>query len=185
MKKILMLGLCAVLMLSSMVVYAADYNQSKVSLAESTVIIIKGEKNIKAYEEAGIIKACTKSSSMSSGLEGNSIKSSSVPTKTWDLNNGSRSFTYSFKSYIYSNYKYKPCPDDIASTGYAIYHKFYPDDSQTMKLYTYDSSGSFVYSTTLDMDDTTVYGIAVKNNAHYFKYKSTDGTTISGSGKVY
>ncbi|EOD00491.1 hypothetical protein [Caldisalinibacter kiritimatiensis] len=192
MKKILMLGLCAILTLSSMIAYATENNQKDSSISATAVIIIKGEENIKAYEEAGIIRTRPHLRCISPELEGNqlsnndfSIQGTSIPTDIWDLNQKSRDFTYSFRSYIYSNYKYKPCPDSISSTGYAIYHMFEPDADQEMKVTTYDSDGSYVTSTNLILDDKTAYGLAVKNEPHYFKYTSIKGTTISGTGTVY
>jgi len=77
-----------------------------------------------------------------------------------------------------------PAPDSLSSTGYGIYHIFEPDEDQEMKVYLYDTDG-YQFSVTLDLDDETAWGTAVQNEANYFKYKSTVGTRIEGTGTVY
>lgn len=123
---------------------------------------------------------------MANSLSGIGIMGISIPTKTWDLNDSSRDLDYSFSNYVYSDYMYLPCPDSIGSTGYGIYHLFEPDQSQKMRLSFYNIDGGFEFnSPILDMDDVTAYGTAVKNQAQYIKYTSTEGTRISGTGLVY
>jgi hypothetical protein len=163
MKKTLILTLCSALIFGTMNVSAMEPKET----TDSTFIVIKGENNIKAYEKAGIIKACTTVTVNSTKLEGSSRLNSEIhtlsskPSKTWDLKEKSRKFDYSFKSYVYSDYKYLPEKDSISSTGYAIYHKFNPDKAQEMKIYNYDEDGDYVTSTTLELDDTTAWGLAV------------------------
>lgn len=187
-----MLSLSFVLISSSMVVYASQGNEKSDSLVDSTAIIIKGEENIKAYEEAGIIRSVPRVRSKSFEIEGNqtsnsdfSIVSTSIPTSTWDLKVRSRDFTYSFMSHIYSNYRYLPARDSLSSTGFGIYHMFEPNSRQRMTIFCYDVDGDYISGRTLTMDDVTLYGLAVRNKAHYFKYESPGGTRISGSGLVY
>ncbi len=185
MKKILMLSLCVILCLTSIIAYADEDKEKFEDQSYPTFIIVKGEENIKAYEDAGIIKPSPERYEFLKLPEIGTM-GTSVPTKTRDLNDSSRYFSYSFSSYIYSDYKYLPCPDSLGSTGYGIYHYFEPDASQKMRLSFYSSNGDFEFnSPILDLDDVTAYGTAVKNKAYYIKYTSTEGTRIRGTGEVY
>ena len=182
MKKIFILSLCVILSLISIFAYAAEDIENIEIESYPTFIIIKGRENIKAYEDAGIIRSSSKAVNRLSGI---GIMGINIPTRTWDLNNSSKPIDYSFSSYIYSNYKYLPCPDFLGSTGWGIYHLFEPNQRQKMRLAFYSNDGFEFNSSVLDMDDVTLYGAAVRNKAHYIKYTSTQGTRISGTGLVY
>jgi len=78
MKKLLMLSLCFALTLGFTGSYASEDSKENTQ-SGYTNIIIKGEKNIKAYEQAGIIKTRPKITSKSFELEGIQTRGSSIP----------------------------------------------------------------------------------------------------------
>ena len=183
------LCLVTVLVLSiSCVSFASDSNADNVSVESNDngyiTIVIKGEENIKAYEEAGLIKKCD--TVMNDEIKQiSSTRGTSMPTKVYNLVNGSRNFSYSFTNYIYSNYLYKPAPDSLASSGYAIYHSFTPSASQNIGLDVYSNTNSLESSINEKIDAPTVIARAVEAGTHYIKYRSVGGKKISGSCTVY
>ncbi|QUI25025.1 hypothetical protein HZI73_23230 [Vallitalea pronyensis] len=199
MKKLIVFTMCSILLLTGVTATAAINDKQ----SNSVFIFVKGEENIKAYEEAGLIKKrpevstpkillndqnWSTNSMINAGIEA-SIRGGSIPTSSWSIRgDGSRSFSYSMSSYIYSNYIYTdPEPCLISSTGYAIYHYFEPDQVQQLKIYMYNEDGSLFTSMLLDnLDDVSTLGMACEpDKSYYFKYKSDDGKSISGDGSVY
>ncbi|QUI25024.1 hypothetical protein HZI73_23225 [Vallitalea pronyensis] len=198
MKKLMVFTLCTMLFLTSISTSAATNDKQ----SDPTFIIVKGEENIRAYEEAGLIRKSPEvvtpkillkdqnhliSNLLTTNFDA-SVRGINIPTSTWAIRgDGSRSFSYSMSSYIYSSYIYTDPPTDlISSTGYAIYHKFEPNQDQNLKVYMYKEDGSLYTSDTFYLDDVLSWGVACQQDiGHYFKYKSVDGVRISGDGTVY
>ena len=81
MKKIFILSLCVILSLISIFAYAAEDIENIEIESYPTFIIIKGRENIKAYEDAGIIRSSSKAVNILSGI---GIMGINIPTRTWD-----------------------------------------------------------------------------------------------------
>lgn len=183
------LCLVIVLILSvSCVSFASESNADGIYMEDGengyVTIVIKGEENIKAYEEAGFIRKCD--TVAYNGVERASVsRGTAIPTKVYNLVNNSRNFSYSFANYIYSDYLYKPVPDSLASSGYAIYHSFTPSASQSIGLDVYSNTNSLESSINEKIDAPTVIARAVKAGTHYIKYRSVSGKRISDSCTVY
>lgn len=108
-----------IIAMMSCISFASEANNIKYDANEQgyTNIIIKGKDNIKAYEDAGLIKKCNTTSTENMKIP-NTVKGTSIPTIAYNLSRGGRSFSYSFSNYIYSNYIYSPAPDSNSSTGF-------------------------------------------------------------------
>lgn len=170
------------------VTFAAESNVDEIYMEGGdngyVTIVIKGEENIKAYEDAGFIRSCD--TVAYNGIERASVsRGTTIPTRVYNLVNNSRNFSYSFMNYIYSNYLYKPAPDSLAASGYAIYHSFTPSASQSIGLDVYSNTNSLESSINEKIDAPTVIARAVKAGTHYIKYRSVSGKKISGSCTVY
>lgn len=149
-----------------------------------TNIIIKGEDNIKAYEDAGLIKKCN--AVQADGADENIItRGTVIPSIVYNLSRGAKIISWEFTNYMYSNYIYNPAPDSLSSTGYGIYHRLNPNRSQVMTIEFYNTNNAREYRSTYTVDDVTTIGTAVKAKNYYIKYISTDGVKIAGSGSVY
>ncbi len=186
----LMCGAMLLMTLCSTSVFAAEQDKTVNALAsgkanKSYEIIVKGKENIEAYQKAGLVRVPGQivgdDSLVQSGTI--SILGISIPTSTWNLNNGSRSFTYSISSYIYSNYKYVPYWDG------SICQIITPSSNQNLKIQLYNASNNSLVSTQLNgyIDSETLFqrsGLDVAGS-YYYKYTSNSGTWISGSGLVY
>lgn len=179
----------SLLLLSILVPFNA-YADNMVAVEEPIekpyAIVVSGEENINAYKKAGIIRSYTpKGTSNEKGvsmLSDISPRGASIPTTNWNLaNNNSRKFNYSMSSYLYSDYKYTPDPIYLD-----IWHELVPNQAQKFKLQCYKASNNSLFDTfDLDIDDIIAVGLATPLGQYYFKYTSTNGSRISGSGLVY
>lgn len=160
---------------------------NKTEISKPFVMVVKGHDNIEAYKKAGIIRPCgTILGNDTLVQNGIGVKGSQIPTATWDLNSGSRSFTYSISSYIYSNYAYRPNVVDID-----IWQNISPNSNQKLRIDCYQKSNNSLKGTFNDyIDDDISIGFGGPNSMdighfYYFKYSSPTGNWIAGSGVVY
>lgn len=150
------------------------------------VIVVKGKDNIEAYKKAGMIRTFNGEVLGNDTLveKGTIITmGTQPPTAIWDLNKGSRSFTYNMSTYVYSNYAYIP-----NAVALDFWHLITPNSYQRLKLQCYKKSNNALFGTFDDyIDDDTYIGFGGMDigEKYYFKYSSPNGNWISGSGVVY
>ncbi len=167
--------------------YADSITPMENSVKMPYAIVVTGEENIAAYKEAGIIRSYD-SKDISNKKEISNLTDigplgTSIPTTNWNLANGnSRRLKYSMSSYVYSDYRYAPDPIYLD-----IWHEIVPDQAQDLKIQCYKASDNSPWGDgfDLDIDDVIAVGISTPLGHYYFKYSSTYGNRISGSGVVY
>ncbi|WP_422446552.1 hypothetical protein [Thermoanaerobacterium sp. DL9XJH110] len=150
-------------------------------------IIIKGEEIIKALEGRRLRGYKKDSPENISVLSDDEVSpyGTSIPTKTWDLQKGGRSFTYSFKSYLYSDYNYIPYDDGIAPSICITIDK--PETSHNLKMQLIESGTNKVVAEFEEyIDDGYRWMIdnLSRSKKYYIKFISPDNKQIRGSGGV-
>ncbi len=150
-------------------------------------IVIKGKENIDALKGLHLRVYTETAEGEVSNLSDDKVTpyGTTKPTKTWDLNNGGRAFTYNFKSYIYSDYNYIPYDDGYApSICVTIEESSAPHN---LKMQLIESGTDKVVATFeeyIDDEQDWMIGKLSSNKTYYIKFISPDNVQIKGSGGV-
>lgn len=173
--------------LADMRIIRSCYSTPPEKNKEVQAIIIKGKDVIKALEGRRLRVYKEDSPENISVLSDDEVSpyGTSIPTKTWDLQNGGRSFTYNFKSYLYSDYNYIPYDDGIAPSICITIDK--PQTSHNLKMQLIESGTNKVVAEFEEyIDDEYMWMIdnLSRSKKYYIKFISPDNKQIKGSGGV-
>ncbi|MDI3480767.1 MAG: hypothetical protein PWQ97_422 [Tepidanaerobacteraceae bacterium] len=186
-KSIVIKGEESIKKLEDMGITRAYKNTSSEKAQEVQTIVIKGEDTIKALEGRRLRGYKKELPENASALTDNEASpcGTSIPTKTWDLQKGSRSFTYSFKSYLYSDYNYIPYDDGIAPSICITIDK--PKTSHNLKMQLIESETNKVvaeFEEYIDDEYRWMIDKLSRSKKYYIKFISPDNKQIKGSGGI-